>query len=123
MVLCRTILTEPPLPLDLQVSLELLHLLLEALVLGDQGGHGLSFRVQLSVKHLQVFVLLIGGQNEAAQTGASQVRTVTDMRTPMLVFGIEDELHRPPFRRDAIIPYANTASRASPACHPLGSKR
>lgn len=119
-VLRGTILAESLLPFGLQFPLKLLHLLLEPFILGNQGGNGSSFCVQLPVKHLDVFALIVGGQNEAAKRSTSQVRTVPDMRAPVLVLGVKDEFHRPPFRREDVIPYANTAFKASPAWCRLG---
>src|SRR5665213_832560 len=42
---------------------------------------------------------------------------MADVRTLVLVFGVEDEIHRHPFRRDDSLPYPKTASAAiPPAC-------
>ena len=113
-VLLRTHPAESLLSLDLHVLLKPLHLgLLKSSILFNCCCSGPPFGVERqSVKHLDVFALIVGGQNEAAQGFMlSEVRTVPDMRAPVLVFGVKDEFHRPPFRHDDVIPYANTESR------------
>src|SRR5665213_830200 len=40
---------------------------------------------------------------------------MADVRTLVLVFGVEDEFHRHPFRRDDSLPYPKSASAAIPS--------
>ena len=102
----RMILAESLLALGLQLALRLRQLLSQGFHLCDQGRIASAFLIQLAMKHCHALILPIRREYQRAQTCAPDVRTMPDVRAVVLMFGVEDEIHRHPFRRNDAYPYA-----------------
>jgi hypothetical protein len=109
-----SILAEALLALRLEFLLRLLQLLPQALILFRECRIAPPLVLQLPVKHVEVLILLVRGQNQRSQTGTANVRTMPHVRAAIFVLGIENEVHRPPFRCDDALPYAPENFLASP---------
>jgi hypothetical protein len=92
------------LPFGLEFPLKLLDAggqLLDLLVLGSVLR---AQRINLPMQGIGPLPLLIGCMHERTQRRPAQVRTVADVRTSELMFGVEYKMHRRPFlgKRDAL---------------------
>ena len=71
---------------------------MELRVLCDESPHGLPFRRQLAMQHVDVLRVFIRSRYHRAQTGSAEMRAMPNIRTAVFQSGVEEEFHRNPFR-------------------------